>query len=495
MELLALSHLVLSGAQPVGGLARLLGVSTTYASLLAGRLQRDGLVVKERAGKRVVVRPNMESPFVRAFSGLAVAVGAYPPFTPPDFLEPASRRRVLRRLAAGDMTIRAIEKATGYSRTTIIDALGPFLRTGAVKSILGRSKSYRLDMTSPLAERVMELVERLEPDIGLRPLLEKISSDPRVVAASVFGSAVSGRKDDLSDIDLLVVVGSPDDIGLSGEYAHPGLQLNTYSRRGLAQLAVQEPWFLRLALDGKVLKGKELLSGLDRLPAAPDATRAAGEVRTMLDGLGALRGTDRARVLAYCIRTAVAMRLYYEGILDQKRFDDGLRTRYPEFVRLRRISAGARVAGPDIRRTRTKVLEDLKDVEKREKEGAEKLEAQARAHEALYGSGWKEVTGYRKQALEIMSRHRLRTDNGRISGAALKLFSKRLEEFRSGKRRADENLPFMRLLGKLARGKLPDFGDGAEVRNLRMLEGLGFVKNGSLTGKGRELLRDIRSRD
>jgi len=131
---------------------------------------------------------------------------------------------------------------------------------------------------------------------------------------------------------------------------------------------------------------------------------------------------------------------------------------------------------------------------KGKKKGAAKLEAQARAHEALYGSGWKEVTEYRKQALEIVRRHGVRLDNGEISSTALKLFAKRLDEYGRGKRRMEEELPFFRVLKCIAAGDIVDFGNEEEVRNLRMLENLGYIRTGKLTGKGRELLNALVSK-
>jgi predicted nucleotidyltransferase len=365
MRLLALSHLIISGSQTVGGLARLLGVSNTYASLLAGRLQKEGLAVKERAGKNVRVRPNMGSPFVQAFSGLAVATGAYPPFTPADFMEPESRRRIVWRLRNGGMTIGALRKATGYSRTAIYNALGPFLKTKMIMVTGGKGRIYSIDKTSPLAGHVLALLEMQQSDMDLRPLLERISSDPRVVALTIFGSQVDGQKDRLSDVDALVVVESPQDRRISAEYAHPRLQLNVYSRKGLVQLAAREPWFLRLALEGKALKGRELLTGLERLPSSPDIAGVAGEIRTMLGRLEALSGQDAAKLLAYCMRTSLAMKLFIEGALSQERLNTQLRARYPEYGRLRILAAGGKARPGNIRRTKLKILEEMVDVEKK----------------------------------------------------------------------------------------------------------------------------------
>jgi len=361
MRLLALSHLVLTGPRRIGGLARLLGISSTAASLLVKGMERDGLVVKERAGKAVVVRPNPESPFVRSFSAFAVAVGAFPPLSPPDLLEPASRRKIILELAAGERTVVGLAAGTGYSRMTVYDALRPLRTAGVVPA----GKTPGLDRSHPLTERLLELAGMMETKDGPGKVLGRLAADRRVWALGVFGSAVSGQSDALSDIDAFVVVGSPGDTGISREYSHPRLHLSIYSRRGLAQLAVTEPWFLKLATGGRVLKGRELLSGLENLPARPDTGAVSEEIRTILARLSRMPAADRAKMLVYCIRTAVAMRLYFEGALDQERLDGELHTRYPEFGRYRRFAGGPGVRLPDTRPAQKKVLEELAIVEKR----------------------------------------------------------------------------------------------------------------------------------
>jgi len=131
---------------------------------------------------------------------------------------------------------------------------------------------------------------------------------------------------------------------------------------------------------------------------------------------------------------------------------------------------------------------------KGKKKGAVKLEAQARAHEALYGGDWREVTEYRKQALRIVTSLGLRLDNGEVSAAALKLFAKRLEEYGSGKRKMRGDMPFLRVLRTVMEGRVLDYGNETEVRNFRMLEGLGYIRQGKLTGKGNELLKVLLSK-
>ncbi len=365
MKLLALSHLLLSGERSVGEFAHLLGISNTYASQVSDSLAADGFVLKERRGKRVLIRANMESPFVQSFSRLAVIVGGYPPYTPVDFLEPQSRRKVLWQLNNGEKSISEVSKATGYSRPVIYDSLKPLLETGVLSIGEGKIKIYRVNDASPLVKPLFEVLDFFESDIDLRPLLERISSDARVVAMCVFGSQVAGKRDKLSDVDALVVVGSPRDKDIVRDFEHANLQLNVYSRRGIIQLARSEPWFLGLTLEGRILKGKDFLEGLVGIPADPDFDGMTSEVREMLDSLGQLPKKEKARIMMYCIRTGVSMRLFLEGKLSQKRFVDEVAERYPEFNAYR---SNKKMDKQTLASSRKKISEDIEYVEERKEE-------------------------------------------------------------------------------------------------------------------------------
>ncbi len=364
MKFIVLSHLLLSGEKSVGELARLLGISNTYASQVTGALVEDGFAVKERRGKRVVVRPNMESPFVRSFSKLVVIVGAYPPYTPKVFLEPKSRRRVIWQLRDGRRSIEDLARETGYSRTVLYKALKPLVESGVVLESEGKRKIFSVNNASPLTEPLLQLIEFFESDIELRSVLERISSDEKVVALSVFGSQVHGGKDRLSDVDALIVVSSPEDRDIAEEYAYPNLQLNVYSRRGIVQLLRREPWFLKLALEGRILKGKDFLEGLVEVPSEPDFEDISSEIKRMLAGLDSPPNKEKARILMYCIRTAVAMKLFLDGDLDQARFMEELYRRYPEFRTYR--TTVKKIDKRIIKRSKRKILEDLRHVEEKE---------------------------------------------------------------------------------------------------------------------------------
>ncbi len=128
----------------------------------------------------------------------------------------------------------------------------------------------------------------------------------------------------------------------------------------------------------------------------------------------------------------------------------------------------------------------------KKKKSAEKLEARARAHEALYGSDWHEVTEYRRQALKIVERYGIKSDEEKIDAEELKIFEKRLEEFREGRRRMQRELPFYKVLRLLSEGDVVNPNDKIEVKNLRMLEMLGYIKDGKLTWKGRDMMKRIK---
>jgi hypothetical protein len=131
---------------------------------------------------------------------------------------------------------------------------------------------------------------------------------------------------------------------------------------------------------------------------------------------------------------------------------------------------------------------------RRKKKGAERLEAQARAHAILYGPEWHEVSDYRQQAMKLIEKHGIRPDEERIGSEELKIVGKRLEEFREGKRKLWGELPVDKVLELLSQGRTVDPGDDIGSKTLRMLEKLGYVKDGELTGKGRDLKKRMKGR-
>ena len=364
MELMTLSHLILSGSLSVGDIAETLGISNTYASLQTTNLEKKKFIIKKREGKKIIVSPNMESSFIKNLSKFVILAGIYPPFTPVDFLEPDSKRRVLWQLKDQSKTISELKKNTGYSRTTIYDSLRPFVKIGMLKTGEGKIKNYSVNHNSPLAEPLFQLLEFTESEMDQKPLLEKMASDARVIALGVFGSQITGKKDITSDIDVLVVVNSPGDRKIVEEYGHPKIQFNIYSRQGIVQLIRREPWFLTLMLDGKILKGEDFLKGLDEINLEVDPEEIIDEIKMMLKGVDKIPVKERANVIIYCLRTALAMKLYYDERLDQKTLGDELSTRYPEFGYYRDMKSKGLVTKTVIKKTMEKVMEDLEHVQK-----------------------------------------------------------------------------------------------------------------------------------
>ena len=110
----------------------------------------------------------------------------------------------------------------------------------------------------------------------------------------------------------------------------------------------------------------------------------------------------------------------------------------------------------------------------------------------MYGSDWKEVTEYRRQAREIIDKYDLRPNDKRVDAEELKVFKKRLKDFEEGKRRMRGELPFTRVLRLLREGGAVNPTDETEVKNLQMLEMLGYIKDGKLTWKGRDMMKRIK---
>ena len=370
MEIYTLSHLLLLGNKSIGEIATTLGISNTYASILISKLEKEKIVIKKREGKKIIVSPNKESPFIKNLSKFVILAGIYPPFTPVDFLTPDSRRRVLWQLRNESKMISELKKITGYSRTTIYDALRPFIRIGMISAGKGKIKNYCVDYNSPLARPLFQLLEFTESEMEQRPLLDKLSSDERVIALGVFGSQILGKKDIISDIDVLVVVNSPGDRVLVEDYQDPKIQFNIYSRQGIVHLIRREPWFLTLMLDGKILKGEDFLKDLDEINLEVDPEEIIDEINMMLKDVDKIPAKERANVMIYCIRTALAMKLYYDERLDQKTLVDELLNRYPEFEYYRDIKRKGRATKTVIEKTIEKVMEDLMYVQKAQEKGS-----------------------------------------------------------------------------------------------------------------------------
>ncbi len=128
---------------------------------------------------------------------------------------------------------------------------------------------------------------------------------------------------------------------------------------------------------------------------------------------------------------------------------------------------------------------------KGKKKSAESLEAQARAHEALYGSDSREVDEYRLQARKIYEKHGINLNGEKIDAKELKLLEKRLKEFLQGKREMEGEPTFFKALKSIDLEKTIDLSNEDERRNYQMLEKLDYIRDGKLSGKGRELLKTM----
>ena len=113
------------------------------------------------------------------------------------------------------------------------------------------------------------------------------------------------------------------------------------------------------------MKGEEILSGLENLPPDPDYDGTINEIRNIIGGLDKLNASEKAKVMMYCIRTSLAMKLYLDEKLTQERFTDELARRYPEYDLYRSGKANGR----KIRIAKEKILEELNYVEERKEKG------------------------------------------------------------------------------------------------------------------------------
>ncbi len=125
---------------------------------------------------------------------------------------------------------------------------------------------------------------------------------------------------------------------------------------------------------------------------------------------------------------------------------------------------------------------------KKKKKSATSLEAQARAHEILYGGDWYEVGVYRKQAQEIIKKMRVELDEGEIVEKEKSILRKRLKEYEEGKREIDRSLLFYKILEKLDKKKAINLNDDGVRNNLQVLGEFGYVKDMGITPKGKKML-------
>ncbi len=366
MEYHILSHLLINGEKTVGEIAKQLKISKTHASQLTSKLREKNLVTKKRGGKNVYVRPNMASPLIQRLATLVVIAGNYPPYTPNDFLTPESKRKMIKLLDSGEKTIKEIKERLGYSRVTAHKTLDFLTKSGVVSTKKSRPKRYRLTET-PLSKALVSVLEYVESGITLNEEINRIVSDEHTEAVVVYGSEIAGRRDMLSDVDVLVVVNSPEEREAMEKYRREGLELTVFSRKGLVHLIRNEPWYLKLALEGRLLKGENLLKDLKEIPSKGNVKEILRETEEMLQKVGELPPEDKARILMYCIRTITALRLHLEEQLSQKTFYETLNREYPVYKSLRRVRYRKEKAdNKKLGELEKKLFSDLKDVKEKE---------------------------------------------------------------------------------------------------------------------------------
>jgi predicted nucleotidyltransferase len=102
-------------------------------------------------------------------------------------------------LTASDLGTRTGAKPASLHRELVRLEQAGLIRHDRV----GRTKRYSADRESPLHEPLHDLLERT---LGVEPLLQRsLSQVDGIESAAIFGSWASGRVEEDSDIDLLVV--------------------------------------------------------------------------------------------------------------------------------------------------------------------------------------------------------------------------------------------------------------------------------------------------
>lgn len=100
---------------------------------------------------------------------------------------------------------RILKKPAAYVRKELLKLQEAGLLSSEFQ---GKERFFQLNVKYPLYNEVKKIVAKT---IGLEALLEKkLQKISRIEAAFVFGSYASGKEDDKSDIDLMII-GSPNE--------------------------------------------------------------------------------------------------------------------------------------------------------------------------------------------------------------------------------------------------------------------------------------------
>jgi hypothetical protein len=306
----------------------------------------------------------MESDFVRMLSQLKNHLEAYLPYRPVDFLEPASRREIMRRLKDKDMTMKELCRATGYSRKVTLDALEPFLKAKIILPKKENAAIYTLDTSSPLTVILLGLHKYLDSGQNSNSIIQSMMNDERVIALSIFSYNNGGGNDRKNLQDVMIIIEPSGDGGTGVEIEHPQPYLYAFTHQYYKHLIKRDPWFLTLFFAGKLLKGREYLKGYKGSPAIPRYRATASEIEAMLKKADSLSNSERAELLAYCIRTALTIRLYSEGRMDRKNFYEELLGKHPEFWVCREYDGSSILDARIVFRIKRKVLKELDMIRK-----------------------------------------------------------------------------------------------------------------------------------
>ena len=170
----------------------------------------------------------------------------------------------------GQLTIPALLNKTKLSRNTLIKILECFVEKGIINKINGNpNRYYPINQTKTKlffeACKKIQLVTAQKDRknsfrrLNIEQLLKKIQREESVLILIQYGSAIRGKEDRLSDVDLFAVVRDKIARGdLIHKYRDDRLDLNVLSKKGFIEIIRKEPHFVHQLRDCVFLKGKSL---------------------------------------------------------------------------------------------------------------------------------------------------------------------------------------------------------------------------------------------
>lgn len=162
--------------------------------------------------------------------------------------------------------LRQLEKIIGFSAGNIKKELKNLENGGFIYSTKqGNLVYYALNKNHPLFKEIKSIISKtIGVEAILRGFFKKIKN---IKAAFIYGSFASEKESSASDIDLFII-GSPDEIKLSGiirdmeDKLDREINYNLYSEKDFAKKRKEEDYFI-----SDVIKNKKifLAGGLDEL--------------------------------------------------------------------------------------------------------------------------------------------------------------------------------------------------------------------------------------